>query len=71
VLSYFATILNHFVIVQSHSVISFVILRILLSHSLNFAQSFLRFVYSAHSFFLFPQSFCDFLSHFMISSIIL
>jgi hypothetical protein len=45
-------------------VISSVILRILLSHSLNFAQSFLVFAYSAQSIFYF-------LSQFVISSVIL
>jgi hypothetical protein len=64
VISHFATILSYFAIVQSHSMISSAILRILLSHSLNFALSFLQFAYSAQSFF-------DFLSHFMISLIIL
>jgi hypothetical protein len=64
VLSHFPTVLNHFTTIKSHFVISSIILRTFLSHSSNFAHSFLRFFYSAQSFF-------DFLSHFLIFSVIL
>jgi hypothetical protein len=64
VLSHFATVLSHFATVQCHFVISYVIFRILLRHSFNFAQSFLGFVYNARSVF-------DFLNHFVISPVIL